>query len=369
MHHSKYDYIKKVTAARLPILLSGEAGCGKTTIAKQLAADLDIPFYTMSCTKQMSVGALIGFLSVSGTYIPTQLRQAFEHGGLFLLDELDAADANTLLVLNTIENGYIAFPDKVVQAHEDFYLFATSNPVDSHSIYTGRSKLDFATIDRYFRVDLERDPDLELALTCAETVAEVAVAREILTSHGSSAQCTMRDAIRIHKLRSLGVTDSPIRDVVFPTDSNLYSDYSDRITPLKEEVRKASMTQSEATTIDELWDVVVSEAKTDTQGKSPSEAQTVRQDSPETTTETGPRTEGQKSGKKPSDSELTKQEQLAYAADILRRYRIKGRRALHPNEKLQEMGNPYDTDFGITTIHDFSFRVTQQELDNYTDTI
>lgn len=248
----------------MPIRLTGEAGTGKTTICRQIAEELSLTFYTISCTKQMSVNALIGFISINGVYIPTQLRQAFENGGLFLLDELDAADPNVILVLNTIENGYMAFPDGVVTAHPSFRLVATTNPDSNHSIYTGRSKLDFATIDRYHTIHLDRDPELELYLTSQEVVDEITIARKVLESNSSSRQLTMRDAIRIYRLKALGISEAPIQDVVFVDDSIMYKEFTSQYTKVVREQKKASMTQSEASTIDELWDVIQREAATST---------------------------------------------------------------------------------------------------------
>ena len=260
MHHLKYNYVKTCIESGMPIRLTSEAGAGKTTMAMQIAEELGLEFFTISCTKQMSVNALIGFISINGTYIPTQFRKAYESGALFLLDELDAADPNVLLALNTIENGYMAFPDGVVKAHPSFRLVATTNPDDNHSIYTGRSKLDFSTKDRYHTIPLERDPNLELHLTSQEVVDEITIARQVLESNSSSKQLTMRDAIRIHKLKSLGISTSPIEDVVFSDDYIMYTEYTKKAETIVKAKAKESMTQSQAKSIDELFSVVKRES-------------------------------------------------------------------------------------------------------------
>jgi len=179
-------------------------------------------------TKQTSVNAIIGFISINGVYIPSQFRTAYEEGHLFLLDELDAADPNVLLILNTLENGYIAFPDGIVHGHKDFTLIATANPQNEHSIYTGRSKLDFSSIDRYYIIELPRDPSLEKSITSAETAAEIDIARSVLKSQGSSVKATMRDTIRVHKLvtADIDTMESAIEKVIFQADESLYSVYT-----------------------------------------------------------------------------------------------------------------------------------------------
>ena len=260
MKHNKFEYVKKVVETGIHVLLTGAAGTGKTTIAKQVAEAMGVPFYALSLTKQTSVNAIIGFMNVQSVYTPTQFRQAFEHGGVFLLDELDAGDANVLLTLNTIENGYVAFPDKIVQMHENFRLIATANPQDQHNIYTGRSKLDFSTMDRFFEVELERDPGLEASLTDEDTVASVELARRILRDNGSSRAVTMRDAIRVYQLRKHHLDDSPVKSVVFKGDATLLKIYENEVEKYEKELaearRKANMTQADARDIHELFNLV-----------------------------------------------------------------------------------------------------------------
>ena len=260
MKHSKQDYIAKCVESGIPVLLEGTAGTGKTTIAKNLAKLHGKEFYALTGTKQTSINALIGFTSINGIYIPTQFREAFEHGHYFLIDEIDGMDSNVLLTLNTIENGYMAFPDKVVEVHPEFRLMATANPRNEQSIYTGRSKLDFSTLDRFFTIPIDRDPELELYLTSQEVVDEITIARKVLESNSSSRQLTMRDAIRIYRLKALGISEAPIQDVVFVDDSIMYKEFTSQYTKVVREQKKASMTQSEASTIDELWDVIQRES-------------------------------------------------------------------------------------------------------------
>jgi len=130
MKHKMFNEALILVNAGIATLLTGEKGSGKTTVAKQISDGLgkDFPFFAISMTRQTTLSHLLGFMSVNGVYVPSQLRDVAENGGVFLLDEIDAADANVLLALNTIENGYIAFPDKIVQLHKNFRLMATSNP-------------------------------------------------------------------------------------------------------------------------------------------------------------------------------------------------------------------------------------------------
>lgn len=205
MKHNKFKEIHTLVSAGISVLLTGEKGSGKTTLARQVAEELKLPFHCLSMTRQTTLSHLIGFRSVTGDYVPSQLREAVENGGIFLLDEIDAADANVLLSLNTIENGYISFPDGVIHLHEDFRLMATSNPQDEHEHYVGRNKLDAATLDRFDIIDIPVDSDLEKSLVDVDIYTYVSIARDSLAKANSSTRISMRDAMRFQKRKELNL--------------------------------------------------------------------------------------------------------------------------------------------------------------------
>ena len=264
MKHSKYNHIKQIVETNIPVLLEGEAGVGKTTIAKQLASDLNLKFSTTALTKQTSMNALLGFISVNGDYVPSQFRRAIEEGHLFLLDEINAADANTLLCMNSLENGYIAFPDEVIQVHHNFRLIAAGNPNEEGALYTGRSKLDFSTEDRFHTIHLDRDPELEAELTSLEIAAEANILRNFLKSQGSTIQVTMRATTIAHRLRN--IDQDSLLNTVFckPKHEELKTKFlserkeqlakhTEELAELKKQEGYNAKTQHEVDTLDELW--------------------------------------------------------------------------------------------------------------------
>ena len=263
MKHSKFDYVKRIVDSGMPTLLIGESGSGKSTLAKAIADDRGKGFVSISFTQQTSVNDIVGFKSVSGDYIPPEFRKAYEQGFTVLFDEIDAAHSNSILSLNTMDNGYISFPDGIVYAHEDFRLIATANPHNEQNIYTGRSKLDFSTLNRFYRVQLDRDPKLEEFLTSPETAEEMVLVREFLKSQGSHIQATMREAIRIQKLKDLNLGDNPVLDTVFFEDTNLGLQYKVRRKELLEtqeqakiQAEKDKLTQHDMQTFDEFYEKV-----------------------------------------------------------------------------------------------------------------
>jgi len=205
--HNKYEEVTALTKAGIPVLLTGEKGSGKTTLAKQVAENINLKFFSMSMTRQTTLSHLMGFVSVNGTYIPSQLYEAASNGGLYLLDELDGSDPNVLLSLNTIENGFISFPTGIVEVHKDFRLMATANPQNQHEFYVGRSKLDAATLDRFDIIEIETDKNLERSLISFDIYQKITVMRSIVEEFNSSKHISMRDSMRYQVRKDLGLDE------------------------------------------------------------------------------------------------------------------------------------------------------------------
>lgn len=99
---------------------------------------------------QVTVDDLLGYNSITtGEYFPSLLRDAVETGKVFILDEVDASNPNTLLCLNAFKLNKIQFPDKLVDVHPNFRMIATANTLVRSEDYNGRSAMDRATIKRF----------------------------------------------------------------------------------------------------------------------------------------------------------------------------------------------------------------------------
>ena len=250
MKHSKHHETTMLVKAGVPVLLTGERGSGKTTLAKHVAEHLNLTFFSMSMTRQTTLSHLLGFMNVNGTYIPSQLRAAAEKGGVFLLDEIDASDPNVILSLNTIENGFIAFPDKVVDIHKDFRLLATSNPQDNHRDYNGRAKLDASTLDRFDIVSVEKDDVLEQNLVDFHTYSHMELVRKCLQEVNSATYISMRDSMRFQTRKELGLLDNFVTRLL-AKDTIALEEYENR----KGKIPKVSHI-GECKTLSDVWEHV-----------------------------------------------------------------------------------------------------------------
>jgi hypothetical protein len=162
--HKCFDLLLRSVMANIPIWLVGPSGSAKTTNAKLVADTLGLPFFCSSVTSQTSITALVGYMDANGKYNPSAFRNAFEFGGVFLLDEIDAGNANVLSVLNSADNSFYSFPDQMVNRHPAFRLIAAGNTYGSGASreYVGRNPIDAATINRFAFIDWPYDNDWEM---------------------------------------------------------------------------------------------------------------------------------------------------------------------------------------------------------------
>jgi cobaltochelatase CobS len=160
--HTRPEFKKILTRATvgINILLVGPAGCGKTHLGHQVAEALGRPFASVSCTAGMSESALQGWLIPSDggsyQYLTSDFVRMYEEGGVFLFDEVDGADSNTLLFLNqALANGSFFLPirkgSSLVKRHPDFVCIAAANTfgTGANQTYAGRERLDESTLDRF----------------------------------------------------------------------------------------------------------------------------------------------------------------------------------------------------------------------------
>lgn len=168
LKHRQLEQLINYAALRLSPLLVGMAGTGKTHAGEQTATALGLDFFAMSVGAQTSKSDIIGYMAANGAYVSTHFRAAYEFGGVFLMDEIDAGNANVLIQINAaLSNGLCAFPDAMVKRHEDFVFIASANTFGNgaNRQYVGRNQLDAATLDRFAMIEWKIDDELESNMT------------------------------------------------------------------------------------------------------------------------------------------------------------------------------------------------------------
>ncbi len=156
-HRQLRDLLSLVEEGHKNLLLVGPAGSGKTTLARNLAESLDLEFGFISLSAGITESHLLGRTlpdaDGSWKFKPSKFVEIYENGGVFLLDEVDAADANVMVAVNAaLANGHLVTTDGVIHTrHAQCFIIAAANTWGrgGDHMYVGRNALDAATLDRF----------------------------------------------------------------------------------------------------------------------------------------------------------------------------------------------------------------------------
>jgi hypothetical protein len=168
--HNELPRLIKLAQMRINLYLHGPAGTGKSFIAEQIANALDLPFGCMSFCGQSTKTDLVGYMDAHGKYVSTVFYDIYKNGGIFCLDEMDAANPNLINLLNGgLAGGQMSFPCGMVKRHPDFVCVASANTFGTGSTeqYIGRNPLDAASLDRFQKVTIDYCQNLERGLYSA----------------------------------------------------------------------------------------------------------------------------------------------------------------------------------------------------------
>jgi nitric oxide reductase NorQ protein len=121
--------------SRMPLLLKGPTGCGKTRFVAHMAAALGRPLYTVACHDDLSASDLIGrFLLKGGNteWVDGPLTRAVREGAICYLDEVVEARKDVTVVLHPLTDDRRILPiertGEVLEAGPQFMLVASYNP-------------------------------------------------------------------------------------------------------------------------------------------------------------------------------------------------------------------------------------------------
>lgn len=200
--------------------IAGPAGTGKTTLAGQIAEALELPYGHISCTAGMSEAHLLGRMDAHGNYLTSEFVTIYENGGVFLFDEIDAADSNTLLIINSaLANGHMSVPNRkdkpFAKRHKDFVCIAAANTWGFGSNeYVGRNQMDAATLDRFAGSQLFVDYDTDLEKEISKEFPGVA-----------TVIWRIRENVKQNRIRRVVSTRAIINGVIARKDGDSLKEY------------------------------------------------------------------------------------------------------------------------------------------------
>lgn len=122
-------------ASRLPVMVKGPTGCGKSRFIEYMAWKLQKPLITVACNEDMTASDLVGryLLDANGTrWLDGPLTVAARVGAICYLDEIVEARQDTTVVIHPLTDHRRTLPlDKkgeLIDAHPDFQLVISYNP-------------------------------------------------------------------------------------------------------------------------------------------------------------------------------------------------------------------------------------------------
>ena len=207
-------------AARLPVMVKGPTGCGKSRFVEYMAWKLQRPLITVACNEDMTASDLVGryLLDAGGTrWLDGPLTTAARIGAICYLDEVVEARQDTTVVIHPLTDHRRVLPlDKkgeLVRAHADFQLVISYNP----GYQSLMKDLKPSTKQRFTAFDFDYpEAALEARIVAEETgiapeiaarLVTVAQAARRLTGHGLTEGISTRLLVHAAQLMRQGVSD------------------------------------------------------------------------------------------------------------------------------------------------------------------
>ena len=188
--HGAFDESLRAMTRGLDLFMVGPAGSGKGFLAQHLADALGQRFGFLSCSEGMSEGMLLGRgvpLADRFLYLQSSFVDFYENGGVFLLDEIDAANPNVLLIINEcLSSPHLSIPNRVdnpyAVRHKDFYAIVAANTwgTGPDMEYVGRNRLDAAFLNRFIGSQIELGYDAKIEGTIAKAYMGPQKAEDVL---------------------------------------------------------------------------------------------------------------------------------------------------------------------------------------------
>lgn len=171
-------------AARMPVMLKGPTGCGKTRFVEYMAWTLGKPLITVACNEDMTASDLVGrfLLDINGTkWQDGPLTVAARIGAICYLDEVVEARQDTTVVIHPLTDHRRTLPlekkGELVEAHPDFQIVISYNP----GYQSLMKDLKQSTKQRFGALDFDYPtPEIETEIVAHEAGIDSATAEKLV---------------------------------------------------------------------------------------------------------------------------------------------------------------------------------------------
>ena len=170
---------------RLPVMLKGPTGCGKTRFMQYMAWKLKRPLITVSCHDDLTSSDLVGRYLVKGgetEWVDGPLTKAVKVGAICYLDEIVEARKDTTVVIHPLTDDRRILPiekrGEIIKAPDEFMLAISYNP----GYQSVLKDLKHSTRQRFISIDFTYPPkELEKKIVMQESGVDEETAEALVT--------------------------------------------------------------------------------------------------------------------------------------------------------------------------------------------
>ncbi len=198
--HNEIPLFEAAYQAKLPVILKGPTGCGKTRFVEYMAHRLKKPLITVACHEDLFASDLIGrylLLNEETVWVDGPLTRSVRVGAICYLDEIVEARKDTTVVIHPLTDSrrtlHIDKKGESIPAHPDFLIVVSYNP----GYQSVLKDMKQSTRQRFISMEFHYpNPDNEAAIVSRESGLDSETAHKLVHLAG-----------KIRNIREHGLTE------------------------------------------------------------------------------------------------------------------------------------------------------------------
>jgi nitric oxide reductase NorQ protein len=183
--NKEVELFEAAYSAKLPVMLKGPTGCGKTRFVEHMAWRLGRPLITVACHEDLSSTDLVGRFLLEGNetvWHDGPLTSAVKAGAICYLDEVVEARKDTVVIIHPLTDDRRRLPIEklgtIVTAPPEFMLVVSYNPGYQSILKV----LKQSTRQRFVAMEFDYpSPEAETDIVAKEGGIDEATAKDLVT--------------------------------------------------------------------------------------------------------------------------------------------------------------------------------------------